>query len=72
MRWQETKQIRNSLRAAGFDNLHIKEAGDKFLAKLQGGYDPEKKRKIIGDLFLQITGEVAEWLEYKDKQYCYR
>ncbi len=69
MRWQETKQIRNSLWAAGFDNLHIKEAGEKFLTKLQGVYNPEKKRKIIGDLFLQIKEEVADKLKLNKREW---
>jgi GMP synthase (glutamine-hydrolysing) len=39
--------------------LHIVRAGERFLQQLRGVTDPEKKRKIIGHLFIEIFDEVS-------------
>ena len=54
------------------DNMHVNvvrvNAEERFLTKLQGVQDPEKKRKIIGNLFVDIFDEEsaklsnAKWL----------
>ncbi len=54
------------------DNMHVNvirvNAEERFLAKLKGVSDPEKKRKIIGNLFVDIFDEEsakltnAKWL----------
>ena len=54
MRKDETTEVNNSLRALGAENLHIIDATNEFIADLAGVDDPEKKRKIIGDLFISI------------------
>lgn len=45
--------------------LNIKgvRAGDKFISALKGVTDPEKKRKIIGRLFIEVFDEEAHKLE---------
>lgn len=40
-------------------NLRCIEAEDRFLAALQGVDDPEKKRKIIGNMFIECFQEEA-------------
>jgi GMP synthase (glutamine-hydrolysing) len=49
------------------DKLHINlkyvDAEDKFLAALKGVRDPEKKRKIIGRLFIKIFEEEASGVD---------
>lgn len=51
------------------DNLHINltviDASDRFLSQLDGVIDPEKKRKTIGKLFIEIFQEEAEKIEGK-------
>jgi GMP synthase (glutamine-hydrolysing) len=42
------------------------DAEDRFLAALEGEADPEKKRKIIGNLFIEIFEEEASKLEDVD------
>jgi len=62
--------VEKSLKEAGFSNLHIKDASDIYFEALNKIYDPEAKRKIIGDLFLRVQANVAsdlalnpnEWL----------
>ena len=39
-------------------NLHLVDATDLFLGKLAGVTDPETKRKIIGNTFIEVFDEV--------------
>jgi GMP synthase (glutamine-hydrolysing) len=41
-------------------------AGERFLTKLAGAIDPEKKRKIIGNEFIEIFQEEARKLGHED------
>ncbi len=41
-------------------NLKMISAKDRFFSKLKGVYDPEKKRRIIGEEFIRIFEEEAE------------
>jgi GMP synthase (glutamine-hydrolysing) len=61
LRLNERGQVTQSLKDAGFENLHVKDAGALYFEKLKEVYEPEAKRKIIGDLFLQVQADtVAE------------
>lgn len=44
------------------DNLIYIDASDRFLSKLEGEADPEKKRKIIGNEFIAVFDEEASKL----------
>ena len=44
-------------------NLRVIDASDQFLQRLDGVDDPEKKRKIIGNTFIEIFEAEAERLE---------
>ena len=54
MRKNETAEIEIYLKSLGAKNIQIVDASNTFLDKLKDISDPEKKRKIIGDLFIQI------------------
>ena len=54
MRKNETAEIKIYIKSLGAKNIQIVDASDTFLGKLKGISDPEKKRKIIGDLFIKI------------------
>ncbi|MBN2087307.1 glutamine-hydrolyzing GMP synthase [Candidatus Peregrinibacteria bacterium] len=62
MRLDEAEKVKKYLNEAGFTNLHVADKKDEFLNALDGVFDPEKKRKIIGDLFWKIKEDVAEEL----------
>lgn len=62
MRFEEVKEISSALTKIGFSNLHVKEASNAFLKALEGVFDPEEKRKIIGNTFLDVKDEVANEL----------
>jgi GMP synthase (glutamine-hydrolysing) len=59
MRENETESVRSIFKK--FDlNLIIADAQKRFLDKLRGVIDPEKKRKIIGEEFIRVFEEIAE------------
>lgn len=60
MRKGESHQIIKAMREAGFENLEVVNASKRFFAALAGITDPEQKRQVIGDLYLEVKDEVIE------------
>jgi GMP synthase (glutamine-hydrolysing) len=60
MRKDEVKNIRAAFDRLGITNLHIEDASEEFFAALKGVYDPEEKRKRIGNTFLSVQRRVSE------------
>jgi len=63
MRLDESEEIQTNIEAAGFKNLHVLKAGEAFYKNLEGITDPEEKRKIIGQTFLDVKDKVAKKLK---------
>lgn len=61
MRKGESEDVKAALAEHGIA-LHVEDASERYFAKLAGVTDPEKKRAIIGDLFLEIQAKVSERL----------
>ncbi len=65
LRKDEAKKVQ-----AMFEGFHIKlktiDASEKFLSKLEGVSDPEKKRKIIGAAFIEVFDEQADLFKGAD------
>jgi GMP synthase (glutamine-hydrolysing) len=59
MREGEPEFVRNAFEKFKL-NLIIADAQNRFLEKLRGVVDPEKKRKIIGEEFIRVFEEIAE------------
>ena len=57
MRKNEPEQVKDAFKHM---NLQIVDAQDRYFDALKGVADPEKKRKIIGELFIQIFEEEAK------------
>ncbi len=57
MRKGETEEVKQTIESLGGQNIQIINASEKFLQKLEGVSDPEIKRRIIGDLFIEIQEE---------------
>jgi len=57
MRAHESAGVMDFMKAEGFDNLRIADASELFLQRLAGVSEPERKRKIIGDTFLDVQAE---------------
>jgi GMP synthase (glutamine-hydrolysing) len=60
MRLDETEKIRQKFEKAGFDNLRMVNAEEIFLGKVKGVFEPEEKRKIIGQTFLDVKEREVE------------
>ncbi|KAK8219272.1 GMP synthase (glutamine-hydrolyzing) [Zalaria obscura] len=61
MRLNEAKIVKETLTAGLGINLTVVDASERFLGKLKGVTDdPEKKRKIIGNTFIEIFQEKAK------------
>ena len=63
MRAGESEEVCKLLRSHGMHNLDFVDASHQFLTALKGITDPEKKRTIIGDLFIHILDKEIEKLE---------
>jgi len=65
MRENESAEIISHLESAGFRNIKIVDAESLFLNQLSGVWEPEKKREIIGRLFIELVD--AEIAGIRDK-----
>ena len=54
MRLNETEEVEKIFKDLNITNFRIVEAEEEFLQNLQGVFDPEEKRKIIGRKFIEI------------------
>ena len=66
MRKEESKQVVKDLEALGARNFHFFDASEEFLDALSGVAEPEKKREIIGDLFIRVQEREVERLGIRD------
>lgn len=69
MRENEAKEVAESMEKAGFKNLHIEDASADFFKALKGITAPEKKRIIIGDMFLEIQKRVLKKMKFNTKDW---
>lgn len=67
LRKDEAKQVKETLTSGLSVNLTVVDASDRFLGLLDGVSDPEKKRKIIGNTFIDIFQEKAVEIAEKAK-----
>ena len=63
LRAGEREKVEEMLRNNFHINLKVIDASDRFLKRLKGVRDPEKKRKIIGGEFIKIFEEEAKKIE---------
>lgn len=62
MRAGEAAWVKKTLEDAGIKNLHVVDASKDFYTALDGTAEPEKKREIIGRVFLDIQARVSHEL----------
>ncbi len=60
MRKNEVSLLRDAFDRLGIKNLRIEDASNEFFGNLDGVYEPEAKRKVIGDTFLAVQKRVSE------------
>jgi len=63
LRRDEATQVNDRLNKDLGVNLTIVDASDLFLSRLEGVEDPEQKRRIIGNTFINVFEEEATKLE---------
>lgn len=66
LRKGEREQVEKTFRDNFHINLIVVDASDRFLNALRGITDPEQKRKIIGNLFIDIFEQEAKKIENAD------
>ena len=66
LRKDEFQKVQQNLRDKLGLRLDAVDASDRFLKKLAGVTDPEKKRKIIGNEFIKVFEQEARRLEKKE------
>jgi GMP synthase (glutamine-hydrolysing) len=66
MRLGESAEIMDFLAGLGFANLRLAEAEARFLGALEGVCEPERKRHIIGKLFVDVVQDEVRSLEISD------
>ena len=59
MRLQETVEVQATLCGLGATHVQVVDAADRFYAALAGATDPEAKRCIIGDLFIEVQQDAV-------------
>ncbi len=69
MRHKEAEKVQVSLKKAGFNQLYLAEKQDLFLKRLKGIFEPEAKRKIIGELFLEVKESVSKELKLNPEEW---
>jgi GMP synthase (glutamine-hydrolysing) len=62
MRKNEAEQVVAAMRELGVNLIHV-DAEQRFLTKLAGEVEPERKRKIIGEEFIRVFESEAEKLD---------
>jgi len=60
MRKDEVALIHQAFQKLGVKNLRVEDASEEFFSALEGVFDPEKKRRAIGDTFLAVQKRVSE------------
>ncbi len=63
LRKGEAESVRDQFQKHFQTDLHVVDASDLFLTELSGVSDPQKKRKIIGKLFIDVFKKEAESIE---------
>jgi len=66
MRKNESQTVLKLLKEHGITNIDFVDASGAFLTALEGVVDPEEKRKIIGNLFIEIMETEIEKLDTHD------
>lgn len=69
MRKNESVEIQHALTKAGFDNLHYIDASERFVQAVADIADPEKKRRIIGEVFLSVATDAMKELKLNPEEW---
>ncbi|TGK14689.1 glutamine-hydrolyzing GMP synthase [Leptospira fluminis] len=68
MRKDEVLHLRENLTVQGI-HLHVHDSSELFYSRLKGKKDPEEKRKIVGNLFLEAQEDCARELGLNSEEW---
>lgn len=68
MRLNECQEVKSKLKDHLGINLRVVDASQKFLHRLKGVTDPEDKRKIIGNTFIEVFESEAVMIDNEVKE----
>lgn len=68
LRRKEADRVEHSLKKSGF-NIHTYDAKQEFFTALAGVTEPEQKRKIIGNTFLEVQQKVSKNLKLNPSEW---
>ena len=60
MRFNESSEVEKAMHQLGYDNLRDIDATKQYMDALHDTVNPEAKRKIIGDLFIDIISQYSD------------
>jgi GMP synthase (glutamine-hydrolysing) len=69
MRQDETAYVRQLFQKLGSRNFMVEEAADQFLSALEGSCDPERKRHIIGEQFVEVQERILRTGHFLDSNW---
>ncbi len=70
MRKNESSEIEKTLiKTLSYDNFHIIRASGRFLGALRGVVDPERKRKIIGKVFVDVFNDEVRKIHLDSREW---
>ncbi len=69
MRAGETEFVRNVFDSLGRGVFAVEDASERFLAALDGVRDPEQKRRIIGELFVDVQEQILASGHYLEREW---
>jgi GMP synthase (glutamine-hydrolysing) len=70
MRKGEVSSVQKAFEDLGITNLKVENASEEFFANLKEVYDPEEKRKVIGETFLFVQKRVSEEMGLTSSEGC--
>lgn len=69
MRLNESERLKERFERLGYDNLRMVDASETFLRNVENIFEPEEKRKIIGQTFLDIKDAEVDKLELESEHW---
>ncbi|MBN2228539.1 MAG: glutamine-hydrolyzing GMP synthase [Candidatus Thorarchaeota archaeon] len=69
LREGESEEVSKSFQNMGFENFVVVDASDEFLMKLEGVEDPEEKRRVIAETFIEVFERKAKELQQEYGQF---
>lgn len=63
IRMHEKEEVEEAYKKAIIENIHFYYAGDIFINRLRNVYNPEEKRQIIGDTFIDVQRKAIDDLK---------